>query len=106
MQKGLLLVDIRDGADNKKCIRMLHCVCKPCSHAAPLCKLGVSFDYTKGMFCTFVLGLHPSLSIKIRPNLVKTFFFWSSSNFGQKIGPNLTEDLFLALLLILGKKSD
>ena len=25
----------RDGADNKKCIRMLHCVRKPCPHAAP-----------------------------------------------------------------------
>ena len=25
----------RDGADNKKCIRMLHCVRKSCSHAAP-----------------------------------------------------------------------
>ena len=29
------LVHIRDGADNKKCIRMLHCVRKPCPHAAP-----------------------------------------------------------------------
>ena len=25
----------RDGADNKKCIRMLHCVRKLCPHAAP-----------------------------------------------------------------------
>ena len=25
----------RDGADNKKCIRMLRCVRKPCPHAAP-----------------------------------------------------------------------
>ena len=24
----------RDGADNKKCIRMLRCVGKPCPHAA------------------------------------------------------------------------
>ena len=25
----------RDGADNKKCIRMLRCVREPCPHAAP-----------------------------------------------------------------------
>ena len=29
------LVHSRDGADNKKCIRMLHRVHKPCPHAAP-----------------------------------------------------------------------
>ena len=25
----------KDGADNKKCIRMLRCIHKPCLHAAP-----------------------------------------------------------------------
>ena len=28
-------VEVRDGAHNKKCIRMLRCVRKPCPHAAP-----------------------------------------------------------------------
>ena len=27
----------RDAADNKKCIRMLRCVRKPCPHSAPHC---------------------------------------------------------------------
>ena len=57
---------------------------------APLCKLGVGyyakFDhgrvYTKSMFCAFLLG------------------------FGPKIGLNLSENLFFALHLILGEKSD
>ena len=31
----ILMVQIGDGADNKKCIRMLRCVRKPCPHAAP-----------------------------------------------------------------------
>ena len=48
----------------------------------PLCKLGISFDLTKGMFYGFLLGI------------------------GLKIGLNLSEDLFFALHLILGKKSD
>ena len=35
------------------------------------------------------------------------FCFWPPRNFGQKIGPNLSEDLFVfGLPLILGKKSD
>ena len=29
------VLEIRDGADNKKCIRMLRCIRKPCPHAAP-----------------------------------------------------------------------
>ena len=33
---------------------------------------------------------------------VKTFFFWS---FGHKTGPNLSEDLFFCLHLILDTKS-
>ena len=53
-------------------------------HGSPLCKLGVSFDYTKGMFGPFVLGLHP-------------FFFCSAPNFGRKIGLILGENLFFLL---------
>ena len=34
------------------------------------------------------------------------FYFWPAVNFRQKIGLNLSEDLFFALRLILGKKSD
>ena len=30
-----LIVQSRDGADNKKCIRMLRCVRKPCPRTAP-----------------------------------------------------------------------
>ena len=30
-----LSVCTRDGADDKKCIHMLHCIRKPCLHAAP-----------------------------------------------------------------------
>ena len=29
------VIGTRDGANNKKCIRMLRCIRKPCSHAAP-----------------------------------------------------------------------
>ena len=50
-----------------------------------LCKLGIRFDHTKGMFCAFLLG------------------------FGLKIGGNWSEDLFFvifALHLVLGEKSD
>ena len=38
----------------------------------------------------------------------RKIFFCSSPNFGRKIGPNLSEDLFLffAFHLILGEKSD
>ena len=71
----------------------------------PPCKLGRNFDYAKGMFCLFVLGLHPSLGKKSDQICMRTFFFalqnlsedlffCSSPNFGQKIGPNLSEDLF------------
>ena len=28
-------LELRDGANNKKCIRMLRCIRKPCPHAAP-----------------------------------------------------------------------
>ena len=56
----------------------------------PLYKLGIRFDHTKAMFCAFLLG------------------------FGRKIGPNLSEELFFALVktfffalhLILGEKLD
>ena len=48
----------------------------------PLCKFGIAFDHTKGMFCAFLLGI------------------------GLKIGGILSEDLFFALHLILSKKSD
>ena len=44
-----------------------------------LCKLGIRFDHTKAIFCAFRLG------------------------FRRKIGPNLSEDLFFALHLILGE---
>ena len=64
--------------------------------APPLCKLGIRFDHTKGMFCTFLLGLHQRLGLKSEEIWVKTllFFFCSAPNFGQKIGLNLSEDPF------------
>ena len=37
------------------------------------------------MFCAFRLGLHPRLGEKLDQIRVKTFFFCSSPNFGQKI---------------------
>ena len=48
----------------------------------PPCKFGIRFDHIKGMICAFLLGI------------------------GLKIGGNLCEDLFFALHLILGEKSD
>ena len=50
--------------------------------ALPLCKLGIRFDHTKGMFYAFLL------------------------DFGHEIGGKLIDDLFFALHLILGKKSN
>ena len=49
--------------------------------------LATRLDHTKGMFYSFVVGLHPTLA--------------------QKIGLRFSEDLFFfALQLILGKKLD
>ena len=44
----------------------------------PLCKLGIIFDHTKGMFCAFLLGF----GLKIGLNLSEDLFFCSSPNFG------------------------
>ena len=72
----------------------------------PRCKLGGRFDYyTKGMFCAFVLGLHPSLGKKLDQFWVKTFFllfikFWAKNWTKFDWRP-----FFFALHLILGKKS-
>ena len=54
----------------------------------------------------------PHFGQKVEPNLSEDLFFFifyfcSAPDFGQKIGPNLNEDLFsfsFALHLILGKK--
>ena len=69
----------------------------------PLCKLGIRFDHTKGLFRAFLLGS----GLKVGLNLGGDLFFCSSPNFGRKIELNLSEDLFFfALHLILGEKSD
>ena len=52
----------------------------------PLCKLGIRFDNTKGMFCALLLGF----GLKIGGNLSEDLFFCSSPNFGRKIGQNLS----------------
>ena len=51
----------------------------------PLCKLGIRFDHTKGMYCAFLLGF----GRKIGLNLSEDFFFWSSTDFRRRIGLNL-----------------
>ena len=54
-----------------------------------------------------VFRLAPNFGQKIGPNLSEDFFFCFSLNFGQTIGPSLSETLFVfALHLILAKKSD
>ena len=66
-----------------------------------LCKFGIRFDHTKGMFYAFLLDIGP----KIAENLSEDLFFCSSPKFGRKIGLNLSENLFFfALLVILSKK--
>ena len=69
----------------------------------PLCKLGIRFDHTKGIFGAFLLGFMLEIGLHLSEDL---FFFCSSPDFGRKIGPNLSEDLFFVLHLILGEKSD
>ena len=54
-------------------------------HAPPLCKLGIRFDHTKGMFCVLLLDF----GRKIGLNLSEDLFFCSSPDFGRKIGLNL-----------------
>ena len=49
----------------------------------------------------------PNFGQKIRPNLSEDLFFCFLFNFGQTIGPSLSEALFVfALHLILAKKLD
>ena len=57
--------------------------------APPLCKLGIRFDHTKGMFCAFFLGF----GLEIGLNLSEDLFFGSSPNFGRKIGLNLSRTI-------------
>ena len=62
---------------------------------APLCKLDIRFDHTKGMFCASFLGIGLKIGGNLSEDLsfIYFFFFCSSPNFGQKIGLNLSEDL-------------
>ena len=48
----------------------------------PLCKLGIRFDHTKGIYCALLLGFR----LEIELNLSEDLFFCSSPNFGRKIG--------------------
>ena len=70
-------------------------------HGPPLCKLGIRFDHTKGMFCAFLLGF----GRKIGPNLSEDLFFCASPKFGRKLGPNLNEDLFFCFSPNFGRKN-
>ena len=61
----------------------------------PHCEfLATHLDHTKGMFHSFVVGLHPTLTknrteFEWRPFFSFFFFFCSSADFGQNIGLNL-----------------
>ena len=73
-----------------------------CGMASPFCKLGISFERANGKRRPLFLAC----TYKNQTKFEKRLFFWSSPNFGQKIGLNLSEDLFFGLHLILGEKAD
>ena len=62
-----------------------------------LCKLGMRFDHTKGMFCAVLFGYGLKIGGNLSENL---FFFCSSPNFVRKTGQILSEDFFFVLFIL------
>ena len=72
-------------------------------HGPLFCKLGIRFDYTKGIFCAFLLGF----MLEIRLNLSEDLFFLLLTWFWAKDRTKFEwRPFFFALHLILGEKSD
>ena len=65
---------------------------------APLCKLGRSFEHANGRRRPLFLARTQKNRTKMSEDL---FFFWSSPNFGRKIGQNLTETMFIPTFVLL-----
>ena len=70
--------------------------------AAPLCKVGIRFDHTKGMLFVILFGFGRKIGLNLSEDLF--LFFCSSPNFGRKIGLNLSEGLFFCSSPNFGRK--
>ena len=74
----------------------------------PLCKLGIRFDHSKGIFCAFLLGFMLEIGLNLSEDL---FFFALHLILGEKSNQIWVKTFFIyfiffAFHLILGQKSD
>ena len=70
-------------------------------YGPPLWKLGTRFYHTVGLFCAFLLGLHPRLGKKSDSISVKTFFFSLHLSLGEKSDCFWMEQFLIQIFVLL-----